>query len=207
MRDRSTGQWRAKKRPGRPSKSTTRPGSGRKRTGSKPALRTAPRSAAPLAAVEDAPEQQEQPNPEHDPAAAWQEQPGEAPVEQRDDLGAAAATAMRNDVRALIALVYSLPADSLATIDPYCFGPLQDEPTAVGVVDSLTEIVMGSPKIATWVTSATGLMPWIKLGAALKPVAVNAWRHHVTHSVEVTVDRDAMTYSVERRDYSAYPAA
>ena len=113
----------------------------------------------------------------------------------------------RADIRALIALGYTIPGETLPLLDPYCFGPLADDQTAVGVIDAVTDIVCGSPRIAAWAASAAGLMPWIQLGKALQPVAVAAFRHHIVKTVEVEIDREAREMVVTKRDYSQYTAA
>src|SRR5712664_2142990 len=77
----------------------------------------------------------------------------------------------RADIRALIALAYTIPGETLPLLDPYCFGPLAEEDTAKGVIGAVSDIVCGSPRVAKWAASAAGLMPWIKLGIALQPVA------------------------------------
>jgi hypothetical protein len=209
MRDKTTGQWRPKKSPGRP-KGSTAPRSRKNAPRSKrPRKRaTSARGPAQLTAVHDDEEAQQiepNPNPDHDPPASWQEQPGQEAEEPPDQSSGKAS--LQQDVRALVAMVYTIPGDILPNIDPYCFGPLADPKTTVTVIDSVTEIVMGSPKVAAWVASASGLMPWIKLGLAVKPVVANGWRHHVKQSVQVDIDRQAMTYEVRERDYSEYPAA
>lgn len=145
------------------------------------------------------------PDPDWDPAPAWQTEANDAPVSPSSS--EKAALALKTEVSSWIALAYSIPVDTLATIDPFCFGALQEPETAHNVVDALSDIVMGSPRVAEWIGSHMGLAPYIKLGVALKPVIINGWRHHVTHSVQVEVDRENMTYAVQQRDYSQYPAA
>lgn len=114
----------------------------------------------------------------------------------------------RADIKALVALAYTVPSEALPLMDPYCFGPLAEKDTANGVIDAVSDIVCQSPKVARWAASASGLMPWIKLGKALQPVAVAAWHHHVVKDVEVTdVDRKAKTMKVKEHDWSQYPAA
>jgi len=113
----------------------------------------------------------------------------------------------RADIKALIALAYVPVGETLPLIDPYCFGPLGEAKTADGVISAVSDIVCGSPRVAAWAASAAGLMPWIKLAYALKPVAVNVLHHHVTKSVEVEVDREAREMTVTRRDYTMYSAA
>lgn len=113
----------------------------------------------------------------------------------------------RADIKALIALAYTIPGEALPLLDPYCFGPLAEDDTANGVISAVTDIVCGSPRVAKWAASATGLMPWIKLGMALKPVVVASFHHHVLKDVDVEVDRKAKTMTIAKRDWSQFPAA
>lgn len=114
----------------------------------------------------------------------------------------------RADVKALVALCYTVPGEVLPLADPYCFGPLGERETATGVIDAVTDIVCASPRAAKWAVSAGGLMPWLKLAKALQPVAVGAFHHHVVHDVETKVDREARTVTVTKRDWSTqFPAA
>jgi hypothetical protein len=113
----------------------------------------------------------------------------------------------RADIKALVALCYTIPAETLPLVDPYCFGPLAERDTAVGVIDAVSDIVCASPKVAKWAASASGLMPWIKLSFALKPVGLNMLHHHLTKSVEVEIDRKAREMTVTERDWSQFSAA
>lgn len=113
----------------------------------------------------------------------------------------------RADIRALIALAYTVPGEALPLLDPYCFGPLADKDTGTGIIDAVSDIVCGSPRIAKWAASASGLMPWIKLGKALSPVLVAVFHHHVLKDIETKVDRKAKTVEVTKRDWSEYTAA
>ena len=113
----------------------------------------------------------------------------------------------RKDIRALVALLYTVPSEVLPLADPYCFGPLQEKETSGNVIDAVSDIVAGSPRVARWAVSGAGLMPWVKLSIALKPVAINVLHHHITRSVEVEVDRETRTLTVTEVDWSQYPAA
>lgn len=137
-----------------------------------------------------------------DPDPSWHEPEPPAPPETKPG-----EFDMRTEVESWIALAWSLPAETLATVDPYCFGPLVDDQTGPLIVSCFADIAMQSPKVAEFIASKSGLMPYIKLGFAFKPVIKNAWQHHISKKVEVEIDREAMTYTVNRRDYSQYPAA
>lgn len=135
-----------------------------------------------------------------DPAPGWQSDTNPIVTFELDEEAKA-------EIHALIALAYLPFGQTLPLVDPYCFGPLGEDETSSDIIGAVSDIVCGSPRVAKWVASAAGLRPWIKLGYALKPVAVNAWRHHVTKSIDVDVDRDAKTFTVTKRDWSQYPAA
>jgi hypothetical protein len=137
---------------------------------------------------------------QRDPAPGWQSET--RPIETFQ-----VTTEVRADVKALIALAYTVPGETLPLLDPYCFGPLADKQTGTGIIDAVTDIVCGSPRVAKWAASASGLMPWIKLGMALKPVMVAAFHHHVLKDVKTKVDRKAKTVEITQQDWSQYSAA
>jgi hypothetical protein len=140
-----------------------------------------------------------------DPPPAW----------QRDEVQDAAADAAppfeltgddRADVQALIALLYAPIAEPLAEVDPYCFGSLAEAGTVEDMTGAITDIVARSERISKWALSATGLMPWVKIATILRPVGVAVWRHHIVHSVEVDLDREARTMNVRAREWDEqYP--
>ena len=224
MRDKKTGKWRPRKSwggagrgarkvvggpsgtvtPDQPAAKTTRRPAARKTTVKRPAKRPEPlRMVEPLPEHDDDQEQDDlTPFLGADPAPSWHEpEPPAAPATASGQVD------MRTEVESWIALAWSLPAETLSTIDPYCFGPLADDETGPLIVGCLADIAMQSPKVAEFIASKSGLMPYIKLGFAFKPVFRNAWQHHISKKVEVEIDREAMTYTVSRRDYSQYPAA
>jgi hypothetical protein len=140
---------------------------------------------------------------DRDPEPGWMSDPGPP----ADDGKFVPTSSDRADIKALIALLYTVPAETLPLIDPYCFGPLGEKKTATGIIDAVTDIVSASPRVAQWAVSTAGLMPWVKLAIALKPLAVNVLHHHITHSVEVEVDRAKREMTVTERDFSMYTAA
>ncbi len=211
MFDKGIGKWRPKKRAGRTKGSPNRPAgyrrpttrSGRKAaaTPREPVWTHLPEPTPELTADEEVPEEEDLRD--LDPAPAWQEQPGE-PAAQPPE---AVPTDMKAEIRALVALLYSIPAEPLAMVDPYCFGPLDEAETAIPIVNALTDIVCASPTVAAWAASASGLRPWIRLGIAFKPVARNVVAHHIRKTVEVEVDREKREIHVTKRDFSQYTAA
>lgn len=113
----------------------------------------------------------------------------------------------RADIKALIALAYTIPGETLPLLDPYCFGPLAEEETGTAIISAVSDIVCGSPRVARWAASAAGLMPWIKLGMALKPVAVASFHHHVLKDIEVEIDRETREINVTKHDWTMFTAA
>lgn len=139
-----------------------------------------------------------------DPDPGWfrdEQQPGDdEPLFEVDAAG-------RRDIHALIALFYTVPAELLVVADPYCFEPLGTKKTTDDITAAVTDIVCASPRIAAWAASASGLMPWLKLAVALKPVGLAALHHHILRDVEVKVDREKKEMEITERDWSKFPAA
>lgn len=173
-----------------------------------------PRLRGPALVQQPGPAAHQDPLPD-DSSAPADERPGRDPDPgwARDTVPAGPAeqweltAADRADIKALIALAYTLPAESLPLLDPYCFGPLGERKTGENIIDAVSDIVCGSPRVARWAASASGLMPWLKLSIALKPVAVAALHHHILRDVEVELDRAAKTMTVAKRDWAKYSAA
>lgn len=114
----------------------------------------------------------------------------------------------QDDIAGMLALFYSLPADFLITVDPYCFGALNDNLDAT--ISATVPIICRSRLAVEFITSSSGLILWIKLLATLKPFLVAAWQHHVVHSVELVQVTDEKTgkptgrVEVLKQDLSAY---
>lgn len=225
MKDRQTGQWRPRKSWGGAGKDAHKVGG----LDGAPAPRTRKPTGRPKGRPKGRRTQPVRPRPEplmlvevegqepdgeeeftpflgSDPAPAWQRDdapPAPPDTEQSGGFD------LRTEVEAWIALGWSIPAETLATIDPYCFGPLVDDQTGPLVIRAFADIAMQSPRVAEFIASKSGLRPYIQLAAVFKPVIANAWRHHISRKVEVEIDREAMTYTVKskERDYSQYPAA
>src|ERR1700733_3159761 len=115
---------------------------------------------------------------------------------------------VQDDIAGLLALFYSIPADFLITIDPYCFGALNENLEAT--IDATVPIICRSRTAVEFVTGAGGLMLWIKLLATLKPFFVAVWQHHVIHAVALERETDPDTGQetgqlvAVKQDFSAY---
>ncbi len=110
----------------------------------------------------------------------------------------------RDDIAGMVALLYSIPADFLVMMDPYCFGALNQ--SLDGVISATVPIICRSQLVVDFVTGRQGLILYIKLAVALKPFLTAVWAHHVTHTV--SLDKDEEGHAVVRsEDWSAYTAA
>lgn len=212
MWDEGKREWRARKRPGR---------SGR----------GAAARAAAAAAVAGAQQQPAQPEsrPHLSSVAASGTQPEDrswadpdpAHMHQGDGQGAGGGGGQdwdprkvsretKNEIEGMLGLFYSVPADFLITMDPYCFGALNDNLDKT--IQATVPIICRSKMAVEFVTGASGLILWIKLMSTLKPFLVAVWHHHVTGSVELEREVDDKgektgAVIVHKQDYSAYTAA
>jgi len=145
-----------------------------------------------------------------DPDPAWQQPGGGDPARPPWDPESVGQD-VKDDIAGMLALFYSVPADFLITVDPFCFGQLSENLDAT--IDATVPIICRSKRAVEFVTSASGLILWIKLLATLKPFFVAVWQHHVIHSVEITKETDADTgkktgrFAVMQQDFSQYTAA
>jgi hypothetical protein len=137
-------------------------------------------------------------DPDRDPEPAWRS--GSLPTGVYE-----ASDSERAEVSSLLALVYSIPADFLITVDPYCFGALNAN--LQQVIDATVPILCRSQSVVRWITGSSGLMMYAQLAIAMKPVAVAIWQHHVTHSVALHRDEETGQVFAAHRDFSAYTAA
>ncbi|HVA89646.1 MAG TPA: hypothetical protein VNL71_07360, partial [Chloroflexota bacterium] len=97
--------------------------------------------------------------PDRDPDPAWMgEETREAmhPISEQIVLTAED----RKNTKAFVALLYGPVADTLYTLDPYCFGELDSN--ASGIIDAINDCVLASPKVAQMVAHGS-LVPYIKL--------------------------------------------
>lgn len=89
---------------------------------------------------------------------------------------------IRKDINAKISLGLELPGRIWQARDPWCGGAFIHQRPAIA--DALTDIVCDSADLVDWFTGpAGGFMKYLKLAAALQPVAVVVYGHHVTHTI------------------------
>lgn len=109
-------------------------------------------------------------------------------------------TGIRKDINAKISLGLELPGRIWQARDPWCGGAFIHQRPAIA--DALTDIVCDSADLVEWFTGpASGFMKYLKLAAALQPVAVVVYGHHVAH----TIGEDEQGQPQER-DMSRYAA-
>lgn len=89
---------------------------------------------------------------------------------------------LRKDISAKISLGLEIPGRVWAARDPYCGGTFVQQRPAIA--DALTDIVCDSPDLVEWFAGpAGGFMKYLTLAAALQPVAVVVYGHHVAHTI------------------------
>lgn len=147
-----------------------------------------------------------------DPDPAWMRTGDDAPPPPRPAWDPSEVSGeVKDDIAGMLALFYSIPADFMITVDPYCFGALNENLSAT--IDATVPIICRSKTAVEFVTGASGLILWVKLLSTLKPFAVAVWQHHIIHAVELVAEQDEETgettgrVTVHRQDFSAYPAA
>lgn len=103
--------------------------------------------------------------------------PSKTPRQSRTRVTAA----VKKDVEAKIAMMVGLPAAMLTPYDPICFGALTD--VTPELAKALTDLAVQSPDLVAWFTSSGKFMTWFSIAMILQPVAVAAYKHHVTHEL------------------------
>lgn len=132
--------------------------------------------------------------PGQEPASPWpgtgdEEIPPDAPPADLKDAkggprkrGPRVTATVRKDINAKISFGLEIPGQVWAARDPWCGGTFIVQRPAIA--DALTDIVCDSQDLVEWFTGpAGGFMKWFKLLAALQPVAVTVYGHHVAHTI------------------------
>ena len=89
---------------------------------------------------------------------------------------------IRKDINAKISLGLELPGRIWQARDPWCGSAFIHQRATIA--DALTDIVCDSADLVDWFTGpAGGFMKYLKLAAALQPVTVVVYGHHVAHTV------------------------
>lgn len=182
--DRKTKTWRPKKRAGR-----NRKDNGEHQADDQPAAAAA------------------------DEGGGWQAERDPEPARMHEDAEPRKPSIVReipqeikDDLAAMVGLLGMVVLEPIARADPICGGALVDNWERV--TDATIPLLIRSPTIVGWMTTAGGLRDWIGLGIALRPVITAVWSHHVTKTVHLQPPEgeDAQSQIV-REDWSVYPAA
>lgn len=118
------------------------------------------------------------------------------PTKARKPTGRVTA-AQRKTVKDGCELMLTALAGTWALRDPHCGGAALD--AADPVAARLVPIICRNPRWLEWFTEGDGLMDYLGLAIALRPVASAVWGHHVTGKAGREVEQDAA-------DYAAYTA-
>ncbi len=132
----------------------------------------------PLPAADDGPGPYAGPVPPDDPPADLPRTPT-----RRKGKGKPPSATVARDIRAKISLGLEVPGQIWAAKDPLCGGVfVRQRPD---IAEALTDIVLDSPDLVEFFAGAGGgFMKYLKLAAALAPVAQVIWIHHITHGLD-----------------------
>lgn len=110
-----------------------------------------------------------------------------------------------DDIASMLALLYSIPADFLIEMDPYCFGELNANLDRV--INATVPIICRSPRVVQFVVSNAGMILWVKLAAELRPFLVAVFQHHIMKTVTTEKDEKTGKTTATKADFSVYKAA
>jgi hypothetical protein len=90
---------------------------------------------------------------------------------------------IRKDIDAKVGIMLELPGRVWEARDPLCGAVfVQQLPSTRS---ALVDLICQSPDLVAWFTGVGGgFMLYLNLLAALQPVAVTVWAHHIAHSIE-----------------------
>jgi hypothetical protein len=91
--------------------------------------------------------------------------------------------AIRRDIDSKVGIMLELPGRVWEARDPLCGAVfVQQLPSTRS---ALVDLICQSPDLVAWFTGVGGgFMLYLNLLAALQPVAVTVWAHHIAHSIE-----------------------
>jgi hypothetical protein len=146
---------------------------------------TVPRGPGVADAMEPPPAEPEPPRP--DPPAA---KIGAGRPRAPRRAGGRITAAVRNDVEGKFGLMLEMGGRVFEARDPVCGGVFMAQVPAIR--SSAVELILLSPDLVEWFTGVGGgFMLWFNLAAALWPVGLMAWAHHITHAVGQDQDQAA----------------
>jgi hypothetical protein len=90
---------------------------------------------------------------------------------------------IRKDIDAKVGIMLEIPGRIWEARDPLCGAVfVQQLPATRG---ALTDLICQSPDMVAWFTGVGGgFMLYLNLLAALQPVAVTVYAHHISHAIE-----------------------
>ena len=94
---------------------------------------------------------------------------------------------VQGDIEGKLALLLAVPVTTWGAVDPYCGGAAADN--LDNIVRKAVPLICQSPQVVKWFTEGGIYLLWLDLALAVQPVAVAAWRHHVTGSVTIVNGR------------------
>jgi hypothetical protein len=111
---------------------------------------------------------------------------------------------IRKDIDAKVGIMLELPGRVWEARDPLCGAVfVQQLPSTRS---ALVDLICQSPDLVAWFTGVGGgFMLYLNLLAALQPVAVTVWAHHIAHSIE-TPGQQAAGPGPQLHDGQAYAA-
>jgi len=106
----------------------------------------------------------------------------------------------QRDIEGQVALVLTFVSMLWAAADPICAEPLAEN--ADKIVEKTLPIICKSPRVVQFMLANGGLLDWVGLAIALKPVFQTVVKHHVFHSID-----GASVISIQRQNQNElYPA-
>lgn len=88
---------------------------------------------------------------------------------------------MRDDIQGQIVLILGMAGGMFAMNDPVCGGSLVENLDLIS--EKLVPIICKSPTAVRFMTRGGGMLDYLALAAALRPVVTTVWKHHITHSI------------------------
>ena len=106
----------------------------------------------------------------------------------------------KEDIEGQVGLVLTFASMLWAAADPICAGAVAEN--ADQICEKMIPIICKSPRVVQFMLSNGGLLDWLGLAIALKPVVQTALQHHIFHSIN-----SADVISMQRQNQNAaYPA-
>jgi Lsr2 len=108
------------------------------------------------------------------------------------------------DIEGKLALLAAIPVAGWEAVDPACGGALAENLSPA--IKAAVPLIVQSPTALRMLTEGSTYFLWLSLAQALAPVAVTAYRHHVSHTIMVTDDGQTVA-AARLPDGKVVPAA